>query len=100
MNIQTPFEADLIVQSFAYVAKQLAASALHEQIPGEAEKHRSALRLVQRDAFEMAEQGLRQKTLTRTEFERLREAAVQTVAQAQQTITRITARYTPHRLAA
>ncbi|HJV49926.1 MAG TPA: hypothetical protein VJ652_00590 [Noviherbaspirillum sp.] len=100
MNIQTTLDADLIVRSFAYVAQQLAASALQEQIPGEAEKHRSALRLVRRDAFEMAEQGLRQKALTKTECEQLRATAAQTIAQGEQAIARIAAGYALHKLAA
>jgi hypothetical protein len=107
MNIQTRFETDLTIRSFAYVAKQLARSpsalapsAQYEQILNEAEKHRSALRLVQRDVFEMLEQGLRKQTLTKAEFHRLREAAAQTIAQAQQAITLVAARYAPHKLAA
>lgn len=107
MNIDTKFETDLTVRSFAYVARQLAASpaaparsAQYEQILGEAEKHRSALRLVQRDVFEMAEQGLRKQALTTVEFRRLREAAAQTIEQAQQAITRIAAQYAPHEMAA
>jgi hypothetical protein len=107
MNIQANFEIDLTVRSFAYVAQQLAqtpstraASTQYEQILDEAERHRSALRLVQRDVFEMVEQQLREQTLTQVEFHQLREAAAQTIAQAQQAITRIAAQYAPHRLAA
>ncbi|RJG07496.1 hypothetical protein D3870_17180 [Noviherbaspirillum cavernae] len=107
MNIQSKFDTDMTVRSFAYVAMQLARSpaapgpsALYEQILGEAEKHRSALRLVLRDVFEMAEQGLRRQTLTKTEFHRLRDTATQTIAQAQQAITRIATQYAPHKLAA
>jgi hypothetical protein len=107
MNIQTQFETDLTVRSFAYVAKQLAQSPAapppsvqYEQILREAEKHRSALRLVQRDAFEMMEQGLRKGTLTKAEFHRLRETAAQTIEQAQQAINRIAAQYAPRKLAA
>jgi hypothetical protein len=107
MTTQTNFETDLTVQSFAYVAKQLArlpaaaaSSGLYEQILGEAEKHRSALGLVQRDVFELTEQGLRKQTMTKEEFCRLREIAAQTITQAQQAITRIAAQYAPHQLAA
>lgn len=107
MNIPTKFDTDLTVRSFAYAAKQLARSpgapapsALYEQILGEAEKYRSALRMVQRDVFEMAEQCLRRQTLTKSEFDRVRDAAEQTIAKAQQAITRIAAQYAPQRLAA
>lgn len=107
MNTHTQFEPDLTVQSFAYSARQLARSsaalapsAQYEQILGEAEKHRSALRLMQRDVFEMTEQGLRKQTLSRAEFQRVREAAARKIDQAQQAISRIAAQYAPHRLAA
>ena len=103
MDTRNQFEPDLTVQSFAYVARQLARlsaalapSAQYEQILGEAEKHRSALRLMQRDVFEMTEQGLRGQILSRTEFE----AAMRKIDQAQQAISRIAAQYAPHRLAA
>lgn len=107
MNIKTEIETDLTVQSFAYMARQLARSpaapghsARYAQILGEAEKHCSALRLVQRDVFEMAEHGLRKQTLTKAEFDRMRETATQAIAHAQQAITRIAAQYAPHKLAA
>lgn len=107
MDIQPKFEADLTVRSFAYVAKQLAVSqsslapsAQYERILSEAEKHRSALRMVQRDAFEMADQALRKQTLTKAEFHRMREAVTQTISQAQQAISRIVAQYAPQKLAA
>jgi hypothetical protein len=107
MNIQSKFDTDLTVRSFDYVARQLARSpaalapsAQYEQILSEAEKHRSALRMVQRDVLEMVEQGVREQTLTKAEFHRLREAVVQTIAQAQQAITHIAAQYAPHKLAA
>jgi hypothetical protein len=107
MTIQTKFEADLTVRSFAYVAKRLAKSsvslapsALYERILNEAEKHRSALHLVLRDVFEMSEQGLRKQTLTKAEFHHLRETSAQTIARAEQTIARIAAQYAPHKLAA
>ena len=102
MSIQTQFDTDLTVQSFAYVASQLARtpSAQYEQILSEAEKHCSALRLMERDALETAEQALRRQALTKTECHWVRETAIQTFAQAQQTISRIAAQYAPHRLAA
>lgn len=107
MTTQARLETDLTVRSFAFVARQLARSqggaapsVLYEHILGEAEKHRSALRLVQRDALERAEQALRQQALTAAECLRLRESAAQAVAQAQQEITRIAAQYAPHKLAA
>jgi hypothetical protein len=107
MTIQAKFHTDLTVQSFAYVARQLARSSAalapseqYEQILSEAEKHRSALRLVQRDMFEMAEQGLREQALTKTEFHQLRETAGRMINQAQEAITRIAAQYAPHELAA
>lgn len=107
MNIQTKFETELTVRSFAYVAKQLAqgaafmtSSSQYEQILSEAEKHRNALGLVQRDVFEMADRALRKQSVTKAEFHRLRETAAQTIAQAQQEITRIAAQYAPQKLAA
>jgi hypothetical protein len=107
MDIQTKFDTDLTVRAFAYVARQLARSsaaltpsAQYEQILAEAEKHRSALRLVQRDMFELAAQGLRNQTLTKSEFLRLRDTAAQTLEQAQAEITGIAAQYAPHKLAA
>lgn len=100
MKIQVTSDTDLIVRSFAYVAKQLAPSVQYEQILGEAEKHRSALRLLQRDAHEMAEQALRKHALTKMESERMRDAASQAIAQGQQAISRIAAQYAPHRHAA
>ncbi|HEY0843819.1 MAG TPA: hypothetical protein VGE12_00525 [Noviherbaspirillum sp.] len=100
MSTATRFEADLTVQSFAYVAKQLAPTAQYEQILSEAERHRSALRLMQRDAFALAELELRKQTLTRAEFQQLRETAAQKIAQAEQAINRIAAQYAPHKIAA
>lgn len=107
MTIQTKLEADLTVRSFAYVARRLAkssaalaSSAQYERILAEAEKHRSALRLVQRDVFEMAEQGMRKQALTKAEFDRLRETTAKTIARAEQSIARIAAQYAPHKLAA
>lgn len=107
MDLQPKFDADMTVRSFAYAAQQLAISQAalapsiqYERILSEAEKYRSALRLVQRDAFEMAEQGLRKQTLTKAQFHQVCETAVQTVAQAQQAISRIAAQYAPQKLAA
>jgi hypothetical protein len=101
MNAKTEIDPDLTVQSFAYVAKKLALSSTqYEQILNEAEKHRSALRLVERDLCEMAEQAWRNATLTKAEFLRMCERAAMTIARAQQSITQIAARYAPHKLAA
>jgi hypothetical protein len=102
MTTNTKVEIDLTVRSFSYVAKQLAKSShmQYEQILREAEKHRSALLLIQRDLMDKAEQGLRRKTITRTEFDRVRAAATQAVSQARQTITCIAAQYVPQKLAA
>lgn len=102
MIMQAKFETDLTVRSFAYIAEQLARSpaAQYDQILSEAEKHCSALRLAQRDIFEMMEQELRKRTLTKAEFLQLRESAAQTVAQARNAITRIAAKYAPRKLAA
>lgn len=106
MTVQARLETDMTIRSFAYVAKQLASSSaldsctLYGQLLAEAEKYRSALRLMQRDAFEMAEQDLRKQTLTKAEFTQVRETASRTIAQAQQSITRIAAQYAPQQLAA
>src|SRR6478609_9142265 len=106
MNLSTEIDINLTVRSFAYVAKQLArscaalgSSARYEQIINEAEKHRSALRMVQRDVFERVEQGLRHQTLTSADCHKVRETATQRIARAQQTITRIAEQYAPHKLA-
>lgn len=107
MHTSTTLETDLTVQSFAYVAKQLAQSSAalepalqYEQILNAAEKHRSALRLMQRDVFECAEQELRKRVLTKAEFQRVRKLATQSVTLALQAIARIAAQYAPHKLAA
>lgn len=102
MKMKARVDTDLTVQSFAYVARQLASSPSmqYEQILSTAEKHRSALRLVLRDIFEMTEQELRKRTLTEGECQRMREAAAHTIERAQQAITRIAAQYSPHKLAA
>jgi hypothetical protein len=107
MNKDTEFDTDLTVQSFAYVAKQLArsstaltGSAQYQEILNEAERHRNALRLMQRDAFDLAEQGLRKKTLSKAEYQQARAHAARSIAQAQQAIMHIAAEYAPHKLAA
>lgn len=107
MTLQPKSITDLTVRSFAYAAKQLAESpvartpnTLYELVRGEAEKYRSALRLIQRDVYEMTDQGLRKHTLSKEEFQQLRDDAVQTVSQGQEAITRIAAQYAPHRMAA
>jgi len=107
MNMPSKFETDLTVRSFAYAVKQVIQSPAaqkpsvqYAQIVREAEKHRSALRLVLRDVLEMSEQELRKRTLTKTEFHRMREAATRTISKAQQEINRIAAQYAPHELAA
>ena len=102
MKFQTKFQINLTVRSFAYVAKQLAVmpSVQHEQILIEAAKHCQALRLVQRDVFEMADQKLRERALTETAFHRRRKATTLAVAQAQEKISRIAMQYAQHRLAA
>lgn len=105
MNIQA--RLDLTVRSFAYVAEQLvrsstalASSARHELILREAEKHRAALRLIQRNVIEMTGQELRKQALTKIESNRLRKSVTQATAQAQQAINRIAAQYAPHKVAA
>ncbi|HYD94394.1 MAG TPA: hypothetical protein VEC01_03640 [Noviherbaspirillum sp.] len=105
--MQTEFAADLTVQSFAYVASQLARAAAgrtpsgqYEQILGEAEKHRSVLRLMRRDMLEVAEQSLRRQSLSKSDCQRLRELAARAIAEAEQAIDTIVAQYAPHRMAA
>lgn len=107
MKSETSIDTDLIVQSFAYQARQLATApgsiapyAQYEQILSEAEKHRSALRLAERDVAEATAQELRKEALTQKEAARLRESAAQAVAQALQAIGRIAAQYAPQKLAA
>jgi hypothetical protein len=102
MKFQTKFQIDLIVRSFAYVAKKLALSPCnqHEQILNEAERHRQALRLLQRDVFELTSQKLREQALTETASTRRRKATARAVEQAQATLTRVAAQYAPHKLAA
>jgi hypothetical protein len=99
--MNTSLDTDIVVRSFAHVAKEMAkATTTYENILGEAEKHRSALRLMQRDVFETTESELRRKRLTKAEFQQMREAAAQAIAKGLDAITRIAAQYAPHRLAA
>lgn len=102
MNTQTKFQIDLTVRSFAYVAMQLATSpsAQFAQILNEAERHRQALRLVQRDVLELANQQWRERALTETAFQRLRKEATRIIEQAQEKISRIAEQYSPQKLAA
>ncbi|GAB3537912.1 hypothetical protein GCM10027343_02280 [Noviherbaspirillum agri] len=107
MKSVTHIDTDLIVQAFAYQARQLAAASasctrtvLYEQILSEAEKHRSALRLAQRDIVEATAQALRKQMLNAAEAECLRESASRGIARALQAIGRIAAHYAPHKLAA
>jgi hypothetical protein len=102
MKFQTKFQINLTVRSFAYVAKQLAVSpaAQYEQILSEAEKHCQALRVVQRDVFEISDQKLRDRTMTETAFHRRRKAATLAIAQAQEKISRIAMQYVQHEMAA
>jgi hypothetical protein len=100
MNMHTRLDTDLIVRSFDHVARKMAHSAQYEHILAEAEKHRSALRMMQRDVFETTESELRRKLLTKSEFQQLREMAAQRIAQGHDAITRIAAQYAPQRMAA
>ena len=107
MDTKLKRRADLTVQSFAYVAGKLAQSgdplvstSLYEQILGEADKHRSALRLLQRDVFDFVSECLRSKTLTEARFRRVRDTAAKTTELAQDAITRIASQYAPRKMAA
>jgi hypothetical protein len=102
MNFQTKIRIDLAVQSFAYVASQLASSpsAQFEHIVNEAEKHRHALQVMQRDVFEVTRQKLHDQVMSEKAFHRNRKAAATAIEQAQDAITRIVAQYSPHRMAA
>lgn len=107
MNTQPKLETDLTIRSFAYVATQLARSpaalapsAQYEKILSEAEKHRSALRLLQRDVFEMIEEGLRKQAFTQSERHQMRETVTHTFEHAQEAISRIARQYAPRKLAA
>lgn len=100
MNMHTRLDTDLVVRSFAHVARKMARSTQYQQILAEAEKHRSALRLMQRDVFETTEAELRRKSLTKAEFQQQRELAAQRIAQGHDAIGRIAAQYAPHRMAA
>lgn len=107
MNTQPKLETDLTIQSFSYVARKLAQatpplepSVRYEHILSEAEKHCSALRLMQRDVFEKTEQELREHAMSKTEFQSMRQTVAHSIAQAQQAITHIAAHYAPRKLAA
>lgn len=106
MTKHTIFDIDLIVQSFAYAARQLARangaspSAQYAEILAAAEKYRSALRLAQRDMRESATLALRRQNLTPAEAEWVRDSAVKTIERAHEGISRILAQYAPQKLAA
>jgi len=102
MNIQTKTQIELAVQSFAYVAGQIAKSpcAQYDQISSEAEKHRQALRVLLRDVFEMTREKLRSQAITQRGCQRMRKAATYSIGQAEAAITRIAAQYEPQKLAA
>ena len=107
MNARLKRRTDLTTLSFAYIAGKLAQSShpqmltsLYEQILCEAEKHRSALRLMQRDVLDTTNEGLRTKTLTEVRAQRIRDTAAKTIALAQDAITRIASQYAPQKMAA
>lgn len=105
MKNTAQFHADLTTQSFAYVAKKLAATSpavQYAQILSAAETHRVALRLIQRDVLEAATQDARQQKLSASECQRLSAATVKMIAQAQRMISLIAAQYQvqPQRIAA
>jgi hypothetical protein len=107
MNAKLKRRTDLTVQSFSYIAGKLTQSshpevwtALYEQILGEAEKHRSALRLMRRDVFDLANEGLRTGILSDVRAQRMRDTATKTVELAQDAITRIASQYAPQKMAA
>jgi len=104
---QAVMQAELIVQSFDYTARQLAGSAAcgvpaeqYAQLHGAAEKHCSALNLLLRDATQRAQSRLRNQSVSRAESQRACAAAAQTIVKAQQAIANILARYATQRLAA
>jgi hypothetical protein len=107
MNAKLKHRTDLTVQCFSYVAGKLAQSSdprrltsLYEQILAEAEKHRSALRLMQRDVADLIYEGLRTGTLGDVRAQRIRDTAAKTVELAQDAITRIAFQYAPQKMAA
>ena len=107
MNAKLKRRTDLTVQSFSYTAGKLAQSShpqmltsLYEQILGEAEKHRGALRLMRRDVFDLANEGLRTGTLSDVRAQRIRDTATKTVELAQDAISRIASQYAPQKMAA
>ena len=107
MNARLKRRTDLTTQSFSYIAGKLAQSShplmltsLYEQILGEAEKHRGALRLMQRDVFDATNEGLRTKALSDVRAQRIRDTAAKTIELAQDAITRIASQYAPQKMAA
>jgi hypothetical protein len=107
MDPKVKRRTDLTVQCFAYVAGKLAPSTdpllsttLYEQILAEAERHRSALRLIQRDVFDFVNEGLRTRTLSDARCRRIRDAVAKTIGLAQDAITRIASQYAPQKMAA
>ena len=107
MLTDTEYEADLTVRSFAHMASRLAhaigscgPAAVYAQVLVEADKHRSALALVQRDVAEEAETRLRKHAASKAEVTQAVKAAAYTVAHARRAIDRIAASYAPQKLAA
>lgn len=107
MNENLDRRTALTVQCFSYVVGKLTQSsavlsptALHAQVLGEAEKHCSALRLMQRDLFQSTDDGLRSGTLSAGKARLMRNAAARTIKGAQDQITRIASQFTPQKLAA
>lgn len=107
MNAKLKHRTDLTVQCFSYVAGKAAQSSdprmltsLYEEILAEAEKHRSALRLMQRDVADLTNEGLRTGALSYVRAQRIRDTAAKTIALAQDAITRIAFQYAPQRMAA
>lgn len=107
MNAKLKCRTDLTVQCFSYIAGKLAQSfdprmltSLYEEILAEAEKHRSALRLMQRNIADLTNEGLRTRTLSDVRAQRIRDTATKTIGLAQDAITRIVSQYAPQRMAA
>lgn len=107
MHVKLKRRTDITVESFAYVAIKLAQSleqlplnALYEQVLGEAEKHRSALRLMHRDVLELANSALGAGTLREMRLQRKCGIATKAIERAHDEITRIASQYAPQKLAA
>ena len=107
MNENLDRRTALTVQCFTYVAGKLAQTsallsptALHAQVLAEAERHYSALRLMQRDLLQSTDDGLRSGTLSAGKARLMRDAASKTIKGAQDQITRIASQFTPQKLAA